>query len=563
MFIRGRSGYPMGCPNFPHLQNCENYTCPDSMAKCPFSYCIPVHYVRDFIMDCMYGEDEEVGVILTSPTLESCLIDNYRMQRTHVCDGKVECDNFADKSHCFEFCPGGFRCDSGVVIANSSADFHSSARFPAGIRVLKLSGLNLTSSIIPEINFDNMHEIYADHCYITSDTLFEASFKGRMNKRVSRGASPPEYENTLLRLTISFLDIRNTSLIVDLFTTDYFKGVQITLGLYVDHFGLCCPQITGPGVLEQQCHAPDNSLSSCNDLIGDHATLAITWSIALASVIGNAINLGHRLSFKASLFPGPFGVYAINLAIADLAMGVYVLVIAAVDSLHRHVSILTESHWKKSPLCKVAGVLYTLSSLSSSLLLLLILVDKHVSLNRNTVTNAYEKIKAPVWVSAIWLLGMTVACIPAVIDYWPVYSMNKMCLGLPLTTAAGWTYSAVRWASFTSLFRDHPLSDFSFYTHSERQARKTVRAREYQEYILLMAAFNSISWMIVSCVGLAFVLGSRSVNVETYVWLAGHFAPLGSAVNPMVYTVPFIYGKWVQYKIGRTDTAKTGPKATR
>ncbi|KAH9490656.1 hypothetical protein Btru_045089 [Bulinus truncatus] len=52
------SGYPLGCPNLSHLDNCENFTCPDDMVKCQLSYCIQVHYVGDGIMDCRYGEDE-------------------------------------------------------------------------------------------------------------------------------------------------------------------------------------------------------------------------------------------------------------------------------------------------------------------------------------------------------------------------------------------------------------------------------------------------------------------------------------------------------------------------
>ncbi|KAH9490652.1 hypothetical protein Btru_045079 [Bulinus truncatus] len=58
IYLRGKSGYPLGRPSLSHLENCENFTCPDDMVKCPLSYCIQVHYVGDGLMDCTYGEDE-------------------------------------------------------------------------------------------------------------------------------------------------------------------------------------------------------------------------------------------------------------------------------------------------------------------------------------------------------------------------------------------------------------------------------------------------------------------------------------------------------------------------
>ncbi|XP_045173466.2 uncharacterized protein LOC123535019 [Mercenaria mercenaria] len=49
-----------GCRSLSHLQNCENFSCPEDYAKCPGSFCIPLMYVCNGRIDCPDGYDEKV-----------------------------------------------------------------------------------------------------------------------------------------------------------------------------------------------------------------------------------------------------------------------------------------------------------------------------------------------------------------------------------------------------------------------------------------------------------------------------------------------------------------------
>ncbi|XP_060590814.1 G-protein coupled receptor GRL101-like [Ruditapes philippinarum] len=52
------SGYLTGCRSGDHLQNCENFICPENTVKCPGSYCIEQRFLCDGHIECPGGEDE-------------------------------------------------------------------------------------------------------------------------------------------------------------------------------------------------------------------------------------------------------------------------------------------------------------------------------------------------------------------------------------------------------------------------------------------------------------------------------------------------------------------------
>lgn len=58
----------------------------------------------------------------------------------------------------------------------------------------------------------------------------------------------------------------------------------------------------------------------------------------------------------------PHSFLIINMAVGDLLMGVYLLVIASVDFQFRGVYAAYEQAWRSSLLCQMAGFTSTLSS---------------------------------------------------------------------------------------------------------------------------------------------------------------------------------------------------------
>ena len=60
------------CPRLEHLYHCEDYSCGDTMFKCPGSYCVQTYMVCDSVPDCPNGEDEESCSVLMCPGHLKC-----------------------------------------------------------------------------------------------------------------------------------------------------------------------------------------------------------------------------------------------------------------------------------------------------------------------------------------------------------------------------------------------------------------------------------------------------------------------------------------------------------
>nr|XP_027237958.1 relaxin receptor 2-like [Penaeus vannamei] len=73
--------------------------------------------------------------------------------------------------------------------------------------------------------------------------------------------------------------------------------------------------------------------------------------------------MGHLQGKKGTISPSQVHSFLItNLALGDLCMGIYLLIIAAVDVNYRGVYFIYDALWRTSSLCQLAGFLSTFSS---------------------------------------------------------------------------------------------------------------------------------------------------------------------------------------------------------
>ncbi|KAH9524973.1 hypothetical protein Btru_000001 [Bulinus truncatus] len=414
IYLRGRSGYALGCPDLSHLENCENFTCPDDMVKCPLSYCIQLHYVGDEIMDCRYGEDESFLVHVGNDEIKECLLNAQPGEIIRYCDLNIDCDNAADESHCHISCPDSFKCPN-----------------------------------------------------------------------------------------------------------------------------------TSPDV----CHSPRDAISSCDDLLADKTKRVLLWIVASVSFIGNVAVLSYRYLIDRDILKLSYGVFIINLGISDFIMSIYLIIIAAVDIYYRDVYVLYERKWRFSPLCKAAGFLSTLSSETSTFFVLLVTIDRFLAIRFPFGNYRFSKSNVVSSVILVWTVGFVVALIPILLPDVAIYSSNGMCLGLPLyyNQEPGWMYAMsifiiLNFIIFTlvatgqaAIYIAATTSNKSFVQNQLRRKKDIDVARQ----LCLIAMSNFLCWFPVSLIGLLSMTGS-SVSLETYAWIVVFVLPLNSAVNPNIYTIPFV-----------------------
>jgi len=133
------------------------------------------------------------------------------------------------------------------------------------------------------------------------------------------------------------------------------------------------------------------------------------------------------------------------MAVGDLLMGIYLLIIACVDLQYRGVYSIYDSRWRQSVLCRFAGFLSTYSSEISVFTLVVITLDRFVAIIFPFRFNRMSIKYARLVMIAIWIVVFAMAAVPlADIEYFNnFYGRSGVCLALHITPdkPAGWEYS--------------------------------------------------------------------------------------------------------------------------
>jgi leucine-rich repeat-containing G protein-coupled receptor 8 len=134
-----------------------------------------------------------------------------------------------------------------------------------------------------------------------------------------------------------------------------------------------------------------------------------------------------------------------NLAVGDMLMGVYLLIIAVVDLYYRGVYIVHDKLWRESPLCKLAGFISTFSSELSVLTLVVITIDRFLSIIFPFRVKRLDGRDARIVMGVLWLVVAFLAVLPLCeIEYFTnFYGRSGVCLALHITSdkPPGWEYA--------------------------------------------------------------------------------------------------------------------------
>ena len=181
---------------------------------------------------------------------------------------------------------------------------------------------------------------------------------------------------------------------------------------------------------------PQPALFICVSLMQNVVLRAIMWIIGLSECTGNIFVLLWRVKSKTlNNTQTVQAIFAGNLALSDLLMGIYMLILALTDLVFGDYFYQISDVWRESILCRVAGFLVLLSSETSLLIVTFTTIDRFLNLVFPFSHKHFGKKSACVVVSSIWILT-TCLSLSAVFlanpnsDY---YSLSDVCIGLPFT----------------------------------------------------------------------------------------------------------------------------------
>ncbi|XP_055888129.1 G-protein coupled receptor GRL101-like [Biomphalaria glabrata] len=322
---------------------------------------------------------------------------------------------------------------------------------------------------------------------------------------------------------------------------NFFRGLTIKSELRASDYKLCCPQILNPNISADKCHAPADVISSCKHLVGDIVKRITIWTVGLITLVGNGTVLVYRIGWNREIFKKAYGLFVSGLAVSDFIMGIYLLLIAAVDIHYEDIYVLEDVKWRHSVLCQFAGFLSTISSETSTFFICLITIDRFLKITFPFGQYRFTKTGKIFSFTLVWFFGFLLALIPITSTEWNIYSSNGLCLALPLGSSKHDAFGQIVIFVNIVLLRK-----------STANLRINIKRKQDDLNIAKKLAFVALTdfmcWFPVGILGFL-SLNGHIFDREVYAWIAVFVMPVNSALNPIIYTIPAIYQNCISQNV--------------
>ena len=331
------------------------------------------------------------------------------------------------------------------------------------------------------------------------------------------------------------------------FTSEIFMNQQSLHHLMTDNFRLCCPDVKPLTLSPSDCRAPFDEISSCEDIISNVIARVFLWIMAVLTIIGNVGVIIFRV-FSDKNVKVSFRIIITCLSVADVLMGIYLIIIGSADIEYRDRYVLMEGQWKKSIYCKIAGFLCLLSSESSALFILLITVDRLMTISFPLRTDYHFNARSSsVACAAVWLISLTMAAVPLLppYDQWELYSQNAVGVPLPINRNRfpGYDYAFSILIVFNmAVFMLVVLGQGLLYSSIRMQkvpsasCNRISQDADIAKRLSLVVITDCLCWIPIAVMGLMARSGSP-VPGEMHMVVTVFLLPINSAFNPFLYTL--------------------------
>ena len=517
-------GFITNCADGSHLQNCENFTCPD-MFKCPGSYCIPVHKICNGITDCIGGNDEEDCGPMSCPGLFKCR-EGHCIQQIQICDGVFDClESHDDERLCDSFsCPESCECLGHMITCSNSGLLSlpnvtkETRYFKVAINQIKyihasllaleyLGHLNLSYNFIEVIPYEVFihlnNLLLLDLTNNKLTTLKQNMFTGLSNLQHLYLSGNPimslETNSLWGMLSIKFLDLSNL-MIQDIEIGAFSTGNASSLNhLSLSHNFLYA---VSPGIFEKMnrlrildltgnditlmdldtfndlhltelhtddykfcCYAPHvHNCTPERDVYSSCEDLMANRFLQFAIwLLGFAAVFGNVLVIIWRIMRERkicYSFLVINLSISDFMMGIYLLIVASADVSYRGNYALHSEAWKKSSTCKFAGVISTLSSEMSVFMLVVITAERLGAIMFPFSPKTLSYTQAVALCSSGWTIFLILSVIPVASVSYFGDNFIENGVCLLFNIASG--KAGAGWEYVTFLFLNFNLAAFLF-----------------------------------------------------------------------------------------------------
>ena len=326
-----------------------------------------------------------------------------------------------------------------------------------------------------------------------------------------------------------------------------------------------------------QCWAEDDRSPylTCDRLLSDRFLVVVMWLIGILSIGGNLfVIVWKQLDSRGNKVQS---ILLTNLAISDLLMGVYMIIIASADIYFGNNFPLQSEMWRSSVTCKIAGTLSILSSEASVFFVTLISIDRFLHINFPFSTKKFNK-KSVLLISTLtWLVALILGLVPNILAgrNFKFYDNSHVCIGFPLALLESFTkkpldpidWYGIMFNFFSSYSISNGYSTGLYYSTAlflglncicylvilgcylaiiravRASSKRTGRSQDMNMQIKMtvkvtaIVATDFLCWFPIIILGILVQAGAVTLPPSVFAWLVTCVLPINSAVNPYLYTI--------------------------
>ena len=357
-------------------------------------------------------------------------------------------------------------------------------------------------------------------------------------------------------------------------TQDMFSGVPSTASVLVDKPEICFCYLNESNTCFYT--SKPSPYLTCNRLLSLPVLNALNWIVGCGAFLGNAFVLWWK-QYKHKASKKPQSILLSNLAMSDLLMGIYMIIIASADVFYGEYFPTNAESWRSGITCKLAGTLAMTSSEASVLFVTLISIDRFINIKFPLSLHKLNVISTKVISFFVWTFALILGLMASVSagknpDF---YDNSHVCIGLPLAqvllTETNTTGIAnINWweneisVQVVKSTQENPglyfavaifiaFNMFCFllilacYIGIIRTVSKTSKAasrqREMAEEIRMTIKVSVIvltdfsCWFPICLIGVLVQIGLVELPNSVFAWVITLILPINSAINPFLYTL--------------------------
>ncbi|XP_072043156.1 uncharacterized protein [Amphiura filiformis] len=380
-----------------------------------------------------------------------------------------------------------------------------------------------------------------------------------------------------------------------LITHNSFSSLARLSEVYVSQHEVC------------ECYVPSNVTCAakderspyltCDRLLSDTALVVVMWLIGLNAFGGNLFVLVWRN--KRTTTNKVNTMLLSNLAISDLMMGIYMLIIASADFYFGDRFPMLSEKWRSGVTCRIAGSLSIISSEASVFFVTLISIDRFICIRFPYSTKKITKNSVKTLTILTWIVSFALGVVPSVLagENFKFYDNSHVCIGLPLALTK--TYTTTSTKTLKIVF----INSLSHIVHSEKQTteldslanglyfstavflglncvcyllilgcyieivravrksakRVGLRDADMNMQIRLTMKVSAIvatdfaCWFPIILLGILVQTRVITLPPSVYAWCVTFVLPINSAVNPYLYTIAEVISQYRKKRREKKD----------